>query len=235
MASALPAFGGDVLVAHARWALERAHQRASGLTDAALRVRGMTGAKTRHFYNNLCSLRGARYLEVGTWFGSSLVSALCANPALLSAVVVDDWSEFGGTRAEFDANVTDVLGGAPPSLTVVDGDCWRCLSPAPPPCLRPASVDIYVYDGPHAEEDHTRAITHFWPCLAERAIVVVDDWNWAHVRRGTLLGLAAVEAHVLFATSVTHAMQDGHTPAPTSHTDWWNGVGVFVVQKGGAS
>lgn len=30
---------------------------------------GMSGIKTRHFYNNLLNYYDARYLEIGTWKG----------------------------------------------------------------------------------------------------------------------------------------------------------------------
>jgi hypothetical protein len=53
---------------------------------------GMTGIKTRHFYNNLLNMDDARYLEIGVWTGSSVSSAMYGNKA--TVVCMDNFSEF---------------------------------------------------------------------------------------------------------------------------------------------
>ena len=221
---AMEAYSADVLIAHVRYALEQANAMNSKLPAEVLAMQGMTGVKTRYFYNNLGSLRAARYLEVGTWAGSSLVATLYGNPTLVASVC-DNWSEFGGPRDAFHTNVARFLPGRT-NLTVVDGDCF-----APDPPFR--GVDIYLYDGAHGLEDHRNAITHMWPCLSDRAIVLVDDYCVPEVKQGTQLGLADVQAKVLYSTEIVHYFDPAirHTPMHIAKQEFWNGIGVFVVEK----
>jgi hypothetical protein len=80
-------------------AFKNAENDISKLTDDILSMEGMTGKKTRHFYNNLLNTEDARYLEIGCWKGSSVCSAMYGNKAKI--VCIDNWSEFEGPKTEF--------------------------------------------------------------------------------------------------------------------------------------
>src|SRR5262245_15381786 len=65
---------------------------------------GMSGRKYRCLINNLIGrLADARYLEVGSWAGSTACSAIYGNR--VRALCIDNWSEFDGPKAEFQQNV----------------------------------------------------------------------------------------------------------------------------------
>jgi hypothetical protein len=83
-------------------AFQNAENNISKITNDIINMEGMSGTKTRHFYNNLLNIEDARYLEIGTWKGSSVCSAMCKNKA--NVVCIDNWSEFGGHKAEFLVN-----------------------------------------------------------------------------------------------------------------------------------
>jgi hypothetical protein len=58
-----------------------------------LTYEGYTGTKTRHLYNNICSDTHKvpiRYLEIGTWNGSSSISAVYKNN--IEALFIDNLS-----------------------------------------------------------------------------------------------------------------------------------------------
>ena len=76
---------------HLSTSIINAENSSSKISKRVLSINGMTGAKTRHFYNNLCSMDDTRYLEIGTWRGSSICSAIYRNK--LSAICIDDFSE----------------------------------------------------------------------------------------------------------------------------------------------
>tara|TARA_Y100000310_G_C20465994_1_gene707685 strand:- start:67 stop:915 length:849 start_codon:yes stop_codon:yes gene_type:complete len=66
---------------------------------------GMSSPKVRHFFNNLCKQLGfeqdVRYLEVGTWAGSTLLSFIHKNQSVIRhASAIDNFSQFQDT--EFD-------------------------------------------------------------------------------------------------------------------------------------
>lgn len=229
-ADADAAAGTGALVAAYRGHIDRSVQRASARESkcipGVLAIEGMSGALTRHLYNNLCDLRKpgggpTRYLEVGAWKGSSTISALYNN-AHCRATVVDNWSEFGAPRAEFERNMALFLGWphAAPHVQVLNEDCWAL---ATPPAHAP--FDVYLYDGAHTVLDHERALTALWPLLADVFIFVVDDWNWAQAKAGTGAALAKVEA---LGARVAHRVE---IAAPEGGDGFWNGCGIFLIDK----
>ena len=91
------------LIRHVEASIGRAERGESKLDRAAFRPRGFTSAKVRHLLNNLGSLEGLDYLEVGVHRGATFLATNYENE-LSSAVAVDNWSEFdedGGAKAEF--------------------------------------------------------------------------------------------------------------------------------------
>ena len=73
-----------------------AENNISKITNDIIEMDGMSGTKTRHFYNNLLNFQDARYLEIGTWKGSSVCSAMCGNKGTI--VCIDNWCQFGGPK-----------------------------------------------------------------------------------------------------------------------------------------
>jgi hypothetical protein len=67
-------------------------------------IEGMSGKKYRFFINTLVKQIGdASYLEVGSWAGSTLCSAIYGNK--VRAVAIDNWSQFGGPKDLFFKNL----------------------------------------------------------------------------------------------------------------------------------
>ena len=72
------------------------------LNEELLQYQGMTGTKTRHFYNNICNLYGrkgipVKYLEIGTWYGSSSIASMFKNH-VEDSLFIDNWTQFGGYK-----------------------------------------------------------------------------------------------------------------------------------------
>ena len=84
------------LIKHIKKSLVNTNNYSSKITKEILHMDGKSGKKTRHFYNNICSMNDSRYLEIGTWKGSSICSAMCNNN--MTCVAIDNWSEFGGPK-----------------------------------------------------------------------------------------------------------------------------------------
>lgn len=82
---------------------------------------GMSGTKTRHFYNNLLNYQDARYLEIGTWKGSSVCSAMCGNKGTI--VCIDNWCQFGGPKEEFLTNFYKHKGDN--NAIFIENDCYK--------------------------------------------------------------------------------------------------------------
>ena len=54
----------EQLINHVNLSVENSNNNISKLTSEILSMYGMSGNKTRHLYNNICSLNGANYLEI---------------------------------------------------------------------------------------------------------------------------------------------------------------------------
>jgi hypothetical protein len=216
---------------HTLRSLAAAEEGRSKLPPAVLALEGFSSPTVRHFLNNLCSFRSANYLEVGTWKGSTLVSASYANPGRFTAV--DNFSHFVSTNRE-GQEARERLRRVRRRFArwcrarFHDSDCW---APALLPRL-PRGVNVYFYDGRHNSEDQYRAFTHFDAVLAARYVAVVDDWNRPNVRAATRAALADL-GHVaawereLFTSGWFRQQATGEWPK----VHWFNGLFVAVVRK----
>ena len=70
-----------------------ANNKESKINNDILDIEGMSGVKSRHFFNNICSCDDTRYLEIGSFHGSTFSSALYKNK--IQAVAIDNWCQFG--------------------------------------------------------------------------------------------------------------------------------------------
>jgi hypothetical protein len=201
-----------------------AEQSKSKLTTELLEMSGYSGTTTRHFYNNLlgCDLKeDVRYLEIGTWKGSSLCSAMYGNSA--NVVCIDNWSEFGGPKDEFLANFNKYRGNN--NAKYIEADCFK---------LDVSSIgkfNIYMYDGEHSCKSHYDALVHYYDCLDDTFIFIVDDWNWSQVREGTLNAIVDLKLTTLFTKEIRLTNDNTHTPMEIAKTSWWNGIYIAVLQK----
>jgi hypothetical protein len=212
------------LVKHVIDSFNGANMFTSNVTNDILMIEGMTGFKTRHFYNNLCSLRfpdrKVEYLEVGTWKGSSFVAAMYNNSDHVNGTVVENWSEFGGPKVEFEQNLINYKIN---DVKIIEKDFFKWDLAGSP------KFDIYLYDGGHSYEEQYDAITHVWPHLAKEAIIIIDDWNAEQVQKGTKDALAKLGANVLEKFEISYTKGGAHSPMQLAQIEFWNGIGVFIV------
>ena len=204
------------LVKHIELSLRKTDEHNSKLVgvNQILKMEGMSGKKTRHFYNNICSMDDARYLEIGTWKGSSLCSAMYKNK--MTCVAVDNWSEMWGPKEEFMSNFNKFKGEN--NATFIEKNCWD---------IDPNTIgkfNIYMYDGNHTATSHFQALSHYLPCLDNEFIYLVDDWNWEKVRNGTMGSIKKNNLRVLYQKWI-------HTPSNHPSNDWHNGISIFVLKK----
>lgn len=201
--------------------LQNAENNISKITDHIKNMEGMSGLKTRHFYNNLLNIPDARYLEIGTWKGSSVCSAMCGNKA--TVVCIDNWSEFGGPKDEFLANFNTYKGENKASF--IEQDCFTVDTYTLP------KFNIYMYDGNHTKNSYYNALLHFYNCLDNTFIFIVDDWNWRDVRDGTFESIRKLNLDVLYEKEIRLTWDDSHTDQEYGKETWWNGIYIAVLHK----
>jgi hypothetical protein len=197
--------------------LEKARNLDSKLPEWILSMPGMSGLSYRHFINNVVSsVSDARYLEVGSHSGSTAMSAVYGNE--VRALCIDNWSQFGGPRGLFCQNAEKCRSDVT-EIELCESDFrevdWRGVG----------KYNVYLFDGPHLEEDQCDGLLLALPALEDCFIFVVDDWNHEPARLGTLKAFESCGVEVVYSleirTSARHA----------GGGFWHNGYYVSVCRK----
>jgi hypothetical protein len=210
-----------LLIEYIKISFCNAENNISKITDDIINMEGMSGTKTRHFYNNLLNTEDARYLEIGVWKGSSTCSAMYKNKA--NVICIDNWSEFGGPKDEFVNNFNKFKGEN--DATFIESDCFKVdVSTLP-------KFNIYMYDGNHTNESHYKALLHYYNCLDDIFIFIVDDWNWKDVRDGTFESIKKLNLKILYQKEIRLTWDNSVTLEPELSKTWWNGIYVAILQK----
>lgn len=205
------------LVERVETAFNNAENGISKITYDLIHMDGMSGTKTRHFYNNLLNKEDSRYLEIGTWKGSSVCSAMCGNKA--QVVCIDNWSEFCGPKDEFLINFNKYKGEN--NAVFIEQNCFTVDTNNLP------KFNIYMYDGEHSKNSHYNALIHYYNSLDDTFIFIVDDWNWPDVRDGTLESFKQLNLSILYEKEIRTIFNNTDRPEPT----WWNGIYVAILKK----
>ncbi|MDX2221191.1 MAG: class I SAM-dependent methyltransferase [Rhodospirillaceae bacterium] len=186
-------------------------------------IDGMSGKKYRHFINALIrSLDDARYLEVGSWAGSTLCSAIHHNA--VRAVAIDNWSEFGGPKDVFQAHLK-LFATPAAKVTFIESD-FRTVN-----YRDIGAFNVYLFDGPHEAKDQYDGLALALPALDNQFVFIVDDWNWERVRAGTTSAIKKCGLQVLYAAEIKTTADNTHPLFAGKHSDWHNGYFISVLAK----
>lgn len=180
-------------------------------------IEGMSSPKIRHLLNNLCKLPHTRYLEIGTFRGSTFIPALFKNQSTIDyAVGIDNWSEFGGPRHDFERYLKQFL---PVSSYCYETYSMDCFAINPKDYIK-APINIYFYDGNHSAYSQEMAFLHYNDILDDVFITLVDDWCEESARVGTMNAFKKLNYEILYEISL-----------PGPYTLWWNGLYIAVIRK----
>jgi len=194
------------------------------LSSDVLTMEGMSGRKYRYFINNLIgSMNQPRYLEVGSWMGSTACAAIYGNA--LDIVCIDNWSLFGGPKDEFIKNVSNNL-NPNVNFKFIEND-FRKINFAQLGMF----FNVYLFDGPHEERDQFDGIIVAQPALTDSYILIVDDWNWRDVQNGTRKALSHLKSSVLCSIEIQTNQHNNHPVIEKQFSEWHNGYYFAVIQK----
>jgi hypothetical protein len=207
-----------------KYAFDETQKQDNGLPQAIHDVEGMSGQKYRSFINRFVrSLPDARYLEIGSWAGSTAVAALYGNKA--KALCIDNWSQFGGPKAKFAANIESIR-SSDLDFSFIEQD-FRTVDYA-----SIGTFNVYLFDGPHSESDQYDGVMLPQQALAETYLLVVDDWNWCQVRLGTLRALKHAGAKIECSIEIRTSLDNSDPQIWGGHSDWHNGYFIAIICRG---
>jgi hypothetical protein len=197
------------------------------LPDNIRYMEGMSGRKYRYLINNLiAATTDARYLEIGSYLGSTACSAMYGNKAKVTCI--DNFSDhyfLGKSPKEGFFKNTDSARNDDIDFTFIESD------------FRKVDVhslgkhNIYMFDGPHNKQDQIDGITMFQDALDDVYTLIVDDWNGANERDGTKEALDALGHTILARIDIITRWDGKHPDLCFSGSDWHNGYLLAVVSK----
>ena len=88
-----------------------------------------------------------------------------------------------------------------------------------------------MYDANHTSESHSKALSHYYDCLDDIFIFIVDDWNWQDVRDGTRTAIQNLDLKILYEKEVRLTYDNTHTPRHIAADSWWNGIYIAILKK----
>lgn len=193
-------------------AFERAERLSSKIPHEEIaRLHGLSSDKNWHLINNLAA-NAKNYLEIGTYLGSTLKAAMYGNDNL-NVIAMDNFCMKPKLRDHFFGNVRDL------TFTFYEEDCFRFdLSKIK------HKIDLYFYDGEHSFESQYKALTYYYPVLADEFIYICDDWTNKPVKEGTLQAIKDLNLNIVECEIRGDGkLKDAH--------EWWCGVAVFKLKK----
>ena len=188
---------------------------------------GLSGRKYRYLINNLVeNFPNPKYLEIGSWIGSTSCSASYKNK--LKIACVDNWSEtFENIKKPKDLfllNINKCLEKETEfKLYEID---FRHLN-----YKTIGKFNILFVDGPHHKEDHYDVIKISQDALENEYVLIVDDWNWKQVREGTFEAIRDLGLNVKSNIEIKTTQDDLRPLFEGKFTDWHNGYSFFVLKK----
>lgn len=218
----------------------------SQLSEEIYYLNGMFSPKVRRLLNQICGLSGfgASYLEVGSWRGSTVISATYGNQ--IASTCIDDFSQFNSANRfcvnpliySLDKQMQDMLVPecAPkqelmnriqqfaPSIKFIEGDFHL---PSTLSQISENSIDIYLYDGEYSYQNQYDGIKCLFPHMKDSFILCVDDWTMdanSEVRTGTYNALQDLKATIKYEWN-------GYSNGNGDIENWWNGFFVGVISK----
>jgi hypothetical protein len=211
----------NTLVTHMNKALSDAISGKSKVSDTVLDIKGLTSHKVKHLLNNICNIDDCRYLEVGSYIGATLISAIDNNDNC-KAIAIDNWStseirpldesvEFVITdnpKAQFKANI------ASRNVTLIDMNAEDVEA-------LPFKINTFFYDGDHETQSHITIFNKLNKYFDEEFIVIIDDYNWLNVQD------AVHQLSRIYDITYSQAL---HT-AGEDKNDFWNGIFVGIFKK----
>lgn len=197
------------------------YQGAQPLVD----IEGLSSARVCRFLNDLVRGMDASesYLEVGTWKGKTLLSAALDNQGKICFAcdkfrVLGRFTGLGCLAKQALYRNIERFSGQSAEIIFHHTTSARLFRER----RIGGPIGVYFYDGDHSFAGTYHGISAAIPCLSQRAVVLVDDWNDPVIRAASREALRNSQVSLLWERE----LEGDHT-----ESGWWNGLGVFFVER----
>ncbi len=194
-------------------------------------IEGMMSVKKQMLLNLAYSHleQGEGYLEIGSWRGKSLISAMLGNEPRPS-FACDNFSEFLGSKNP-QHNAEEILArnikryGMDQHITLYNEPFQQIFTAE----KLPVPIGLYHYDAAHDEQSQYLGVKLAEPFLTPHALVIIDDWRFAsdsdsYAKKGTLRAVSESCQYWDLLYELP-ARRNG------DHDMWWNGVALLAFRR----
>lgn len=198
----------------------------SNFNEESFEIGGLSSNRVRHLLNSICSNEGMKYLEVGTYLGSTFCAAIQNNP--VEAYAVDNWETQNlqpfknlheisqSSLDQFRENVKKYKGNS--KVRLINADCKNLV----PQDFR-SKVNCVFYDGNHDYQEQLQCLEVIKNLVEDTFILVIDDANFYGVVESAEEFVRKNEYTVLFEQKLLNEIE--------SDKMWWNGMYILILQK----
>ena len=208
-------------------AFEKTENGITKLPEEIFKINGMSGKKTRIFYNNLLEMdKEINYLEMGIFLGSTFISSMYKN-LNVKGYAFDSFGNYSMGIQPFLDNL---------NLHLINNEKYvitteHCFTHPINKNIKDTKFQVFLYDAGHSKDDHYNALLFYYDILDDIFIYIVDDWNYDDVRNGTLESFKNANVTVLYEKEIRLTDDGTTTPEPLLSEGYWNGIYVAVLSK----
>ena len=197
----------------------------SNFDESTFDISGLSSNRVRHLLNSLCSNEGIKYLEIGSYLGSTFCAAIEGNE--LEAYAVDNWATDNLQPAEneteierasyqdFKENAKRYKGDS--KVRIINADCKNLV----PEDLN-SKVNLVFYDGDHSYDGQLESLQIIKDLVEDTFILILDDANFAGVVESAEQFVRQNNFSILFEQKLLNAIE--------SDRMWWNGLHILILQ-----
>jgi len=180
-----------------------------------LGINGMSTENIRYIINEYVKRYAKTYLEIGSYHGSTLISASMFNEDV-RCIAIDNFSEFDEAGKNKSILLDNIENAKLKNIELHDMDYIEAIKIIfdKEPDLK---IDVYFYDGNHSYDNQLKGLNLLIDHMSESCIIFVDDTNWEQVQNANSDWLK---------NNIEFKCVNIFTEGNCSKT-WWNGFTIM--------
>jgi len=193
---------------------------------------GFSGEKVigllQRFLTLFSEEEGVCYLEVGVFQGLTLLSVASACPSIY-CYGIDNFAQFDKDKKNYSIIMKRKKGLEVKNARLINQDYEDALSNLHK-YIGDQKVGVYFVDGPHDYRSQLMCLELIIPYLHEKALIIVDDCNYLHIRQANHDFLVTHPEYKLLFETYSRCHPNHMTPEENQEVrkGWWNGINVLV-------
>lgn len=207
-------------------AIDKSGTQESNFNEETFNIDGFTSHRVRHLLNSICSSEGIKYLEIGSYLGSTFCAAIQNNT--LDAYAVDNWETEelqpyenerkieSASMEKFRKNAKLYKGHS--KVRLINADCINLV-----PEDFNSKVNFVFYDGNHEYLAQLNALEVIKNLVEDTFILILDDANFEGVVESADEFVRRNNYKILFERKLLNQIE--------SDIMWWNGLYILILGK----